>query len=660
MKLRSLTRLLPALALFGAPACVLDASNPAPNEPDPRAPTKPERVAEAQSALTVQEAINAGCSTATVQGLSQQIVDQAECFAPGSYAKMPAEPNLTLNGVEFAYLQLPARDALVAALASAPGTPLTVNSMLRTLPQQYVLYNWYLNGQCGIALAAKPGGSNHETGLAIDVNQYTTWKPALMAYGFTWFGNADKVHFDYTGAGAVAYKGNDIRAFQQLWNKNNPGDVIAEDGAYGPQTGARLANSPAGGFAIGASCAVATGPDVWPAVAIDAKDTLVDQDSKGVADLFEGETHTATLTIVNKGGAAAPTVDVGVWIEEPYLGAIDYLIESDWTHPGTFAENDANTDAANPPHDKPPGMAFTLKMHALSPGETKRITLTLHAAQYSIGLADSPDVRFWIADIPGVYHQDAFNAAPTVSKGQTFGNGTLQAYLETDIYSHTKWEFNSARFEGWSPTGDAMLGSDATAGVLTIGSQGVDPGAATSTALFPAASYAALGIRARRTGGTGAARLYFATDAEPTFSEDKTIDVELPDDDAFHIVNIVTDAHPKWTGMITALRLDPFEKDPGSLELDYVRALTPDGGDTGVGGSGGGASTSGPTTGAGAGGVGVGGGGGGGGSGDAPTGASCSCAVPGRAASEGGTWPLAGALGATLVFWRRRSRPSPC
>ncbi len=655
MKRRSLSRLLPALALLAAPGCVLDATEPDAIEPAITLPPAPERVGEATSALTVQEAINAGCSTATVKGISQQIIDQAECFAPGSYAKMPAEPNLTLNGVEFAYLQQPARDALVSALGSAPGTPLTVNSMLRTLPQQYVLYNWYLNGQCNIALAAKPGASNHETGLAIDVNQYTAWKSALTAHGFTWFGNADKVHFDYTGAGAVVYKGNDIRAFQQLWNKNNPGDVIGEDGVYGPQTGARLAKSPAGGFAIGPNCAVATGPDVWPAVTIDAKDTLADQDSKAIADLFEGETHTAALTITNKGGAVAPTVDVGVWIEEPYLAATDYVIESDWTHPGSFTVNEANAEPANPPHGMPPGMAFTLKMHALSPGETKRITLTVHAAQYSIGLVDKPDVRFWVADMPGVYHQDAFAMPPTLSKGQTFGGGTLQTYVETDIYSHTTWELNSARFEGWAATGDATLASDATTGVLMIGSQGADPGLATSTALFAATDYAAIGLRAKRTGGTGTARLFFATDAEPAFSDDKTVDVELPDDDAFHIVTVVTGAHPKWTGTITGLRLDPFVNDPGSIELDYVRALTPDGSDTGAGGSGAGGS------GAGAGGA-IPGAGGAGGSGnpDATSAASCSCATPGETAPGGGSWPLAGALGAFVVFCRRRSRPSPC
>ena len=522
MKLRSIARLLPALALLGAPAC-----SPTTQETD-----GPEPVGEATSALTVQEAINSSCSTTSVKGLSLQIVEQANCTTPGAYALVPSEPNLDVGAAVFPYLQAPARDALVSALVAHPNTTMTVNSMLRTVAQQYLLYTWYQNGQCGIGLAAKPGNSNHESGLAVDVSEYGTWKPSLTAKGFTWFGNADTVHFDYTGPGVMAFKGNDVRAFQQLWNKNNPGDVIAEDGAYGPQTGLRLAKSPAGGFANGPSCPVATGPDVWPAISIDAKDTLPDQDSKNVADLFEGETHTASITLTNKGGAVAATVDVGVWIEEPYLSATDYLIESDWTHPGTFAVNEANAEPANPPHDTPPGAAFTLKMHALSPGETKRITLTLRAARYSIGLADSPDVRFWVADIPAVYHQDDFNVAPSLSKGQTFGGGTLQTYVETDVYSHTKWELNSARFEGWAPTGDAMLASDAKAGALTVGSQGADPGTATATALFAAADYAAIAVRARRTGGTGGARLFFATDAEPAFSDDKTVDFDLPNDDA--------------------------------------------------------------------------------------------------------------------------------
>jgi hypothetical protein len=49
--------------------------------------------------------------------------------------------------------------------------------------------------------------------------------------------------------------GLSVLAFQRLWNRNNPKDRLAEDGAYGPQTEARLARAPSAGFAIGACTA---------------------------------------------------------------------------------------------------------------------------------------------------------------------------------------------------------------------------------------------------------------------------------------------------------------------------------------------------------------------------------------------------------------------
>ena len=130
--------------------------------------------------------------------------------------------------------------ALVAALQDKPGTTMTINSALRTVAQQLLLYRWYQNGQCNIGLAATPGNSNHETGLALDINQYSTWRTTLEAHGFRWFGSNDAVHFDYNGPGAVDYRGMDVLAFQTLWNENNPGDLIDEDGIYGPQTAAAV------------------------------------------------------------------------------------------------------------------------------------------------------------------------------------------------------------------------------------------------------------------------------------------------------------------------------------------------------------------------------------------------------------------------------------
>ncbi|HEX8795003.1 MAG TPA: M15 family metallopeptidase [Polyangiaceae bacterium] len=205
---------------------------------------------------TVQDAANAaGCSTTAVEGLSKQIVDEINCLiGPGTLALVPQEPNLVFSASSFTYLQTPARDDLVKVLQANAGMTMNVDSMLRTVAQQYLLYDWYKAGLCGIQLAATPGTSNHEQGLAFDTSDYNAWMTALDNGGFKWYGSADVVHFDYAGSGAVDLNGKDVLAFQTLWNLNNPGDMIAEDGQYGPETEARLQKTPADGFATGASC----------------------------------------------------------------------------------------------------------------------------------------------------------------------------------------------------------------------------------------------------------------------------------------------------------------------------------------------------------------------------------------------------------------------
>lgn len=203
---------------------------------------------------SVNDAVASSCATSSVKGLSNQIIAEGQCLEPNAYAKLPELGNLALGPNVFPFLEKPARDKLVEALKAAPGTTMTVNSMLRTVAQQYLLYRWYQSGSCGIGLAAKPGNSNHETGLAFDTSEASAWKSALTSRGFKWFGSADPVHFDYVGAGAKSYKGVDVKAFQRLWNRNNPKDTIAEDGAYGPNTESRLRKAPAQGFPIGAEC----------------------------------------------------------------------------------------------------------------------------------------------------------------------------------------------------------------------------------------------------------------------------------------------------------------------------------------------------------------------------------------------------------------------
>ncbi|MBI4951430.1 MAG: D-alanyl-D-alanine carboxypeptidase family protein [Myxococcales bacterium] len=241
-------------ASAGLPGCApLGAESPEPEG---------ERLGQSAAALTVAEAAAAGCTTATVAGLSLQIIAQGDCSSPGAYVAVPALPNVSFGGAVLPYLEAPARDAFVAAAAAEPQLSMQVNSMLRTVAQQYLLYSWYLAGSCGIGLAATPGSSNHETGLALDLSPYDLWRPTLEAHGFAWLGASDPVHFDYVGAGAVDYRGVDVRAFQELWNGNHPDDPIAADGDYGPQTEARLELAPADGFAHGADCSFHPGISV--------------------------------------------------------------------------------------------------------------------------------------------------------------------------------------------------------------------------------------------------------------------------------------------------------------------------------------------------------------------------------------------------------------
>ena len=197
---------------------------------DPRsAPTEgQEQVdedSEAAAAGTVQAAADTSCSTASVAGLSKQIIDEVNCIAPNTYAPIPNRSNLVAAGHVSRFLLKPARDALVSALDAKPNTTMTLNSALRTPAQQFLLSQWGDDGACGVELAAPPGTSNHEGGLAIDIDQFSTWRASLESRGFDWFGPADDVHYDFVGAGTKDTRSLGVEAFQRLWNRNHPSEI---------------------------------------------------------------------------------------------------------------------------------------------------------------------------------------------------------------------------------------------------------------------------------------------------------------------------------------------------------------------------------------------------------------------------------------------------
>ena len=202
---------------------------------------------------TVNDAVGGSCTTTAVKGLATQLVEEIQCLRPGTMKRIDGVDGLELGAAVFPYLQTPAADALMTA-QKVRNVSLSLNSGLRTLPQQFLLYRWYKTGRCGIGLAATPGTSNHESAIAVDVQDNAAWRSALQGKGFRWLGASDPVHYDFTGKGAVDIRGLSVQAFQRLWNRNHPEDKIGEDGKYGTDTEKRLSRSPANGFAIGAKC----------------------------------------------------------------------------------------------------------------------------------------------------------------------------------------------------------------------------------------------------------------------------------------------------------------------------------------------------------------------------------------------------------------------
>ncbi len=101
-----------------------------------------------------------------------------------------------------------------------------INSGLRTLAQQLMLYTWYQQHRCGITAAAAPGNSiiflslslsvsflsnvcvlnltltgksNHNSGLAVDIQDAPAWKTAMASNGWVKLGDWDPMHYDYKG-----------------------------------------------------------------------------------------------------------------------------------------------------------------------------------------------------------------------------------------------------------------------------------------------------------------------------------------------------------------------------------------------------------------------------------------------------------------------------
>jgi hypothetical protein len=237
------------------------------------------QLSESSSAVTVKDAERgSGCSTMVVLGLSKQIAAEIACASPSLLARFDATANIKFNSA--AVLPYFAPEAITALTDAAAGTTIRINSGFRSVAQQHLLYKWRARGKCGLTDVATPGRSNHESARALDVANWGAMETRMENNGWNHYLPNDLVHFEYPDSQDI--RGEDVAAFQRLWNRNHPDDVISDDGEYGPETADRLSQSPGAGFAMGAACA-GTSADPLPLASELVDDAANDEQSTELA-----------------------------------------------------------------------------------------------------------------------------------------------------------------------------------------------------------------------------------------------------------------------------------------------------------------------------------------------------------------------------------------
>ncbi|TNV76645.1 hypothetical protein FGO68_gene4404 [Halteria grandinella] len=174
------------------------------------------------------------CQTSYIEGLTKQIADEMSSLGV-RFASLAGHGGIDWSGCS-GYMNADALSSL-DRLTSQHGT-IHLSDAWRSAASQ-----------CGQTLpVARPGTSNHEGGVAIDVPNHGYWASILTSNGWGYpYPSSDPVHFEY-GPAASEYARKNLLAFQRLWNRHNPGRRIDEDGIYGHDTANALFDSPCSGW----------------------------------------------------------------------------------------------------------------------------------------------------------------------------------------------------------------------------------------------------------------------------------------------------------------------------------------------------------------------------------------------------------------------------
>ncbi len=286
--------------------------------------------------------------------------------------------------------------------------------------------------------------------------------------------------------------------------------------------------------------------------------------SKSIADAMPGDTFKANILVTDKAHQVLVNVKLDYWIEQPWIHATNYKIYTDYPakDQSTWKVNDANSNPGNPPKDSM-GKHGTLLLNAMSPGETKRIEITMKADKGSIGFADHPDVRAWIHHIDNVYgEQTKWGQQPT--NGNSFGH-LLRDYAQLDVLTRDHWQFNSAYEkdrEGWNNCSGGNLDQiKINTGVKCLAAHvaGDDPHfCGPDWTSVDANTYDQMVVRMRGHDGQHKVAVYWANDGDG-FAESRVVRFEEAGDDDFHTYVIPIGQHDAWKNKVTKLRIDPID-----------------------------------------------------------------------------------------------------
>lgn len=190
-----------------------------------------------------------------------------------------------------------------------------------------------------------------------------------------------------------------------------------------------------------------------------------------VPEAVRGESLKAAILVTNRTGGPMRGVRLAYRVDAPYLAPTHYVIQTD--HPArdqsTWMTNDADAAPENPPKEALGGEG-ELTLYAFGNGETKRVVIDLGAAGYSIGRADPPRLRAWLAHADEIYaDQEAWNQAPATNRVGRL----LQGEAVADVLAPDAWTFDGAHGEGWRTCADASTTVDG--GALRVEPTGSAP-----------------------------------------------------------------------------------------------------------------------------------------------------------------------------------------